>query len=88
MPSYRHSVIALLRTMPRYRHSVIALVRGWILFRKLRRNPAFGLVGAVLLDRRTRRAAARLFFDAGRLLFELGRNPRLRRVIVRRLPSR
>jgi hypothetical protein len=67
--------------MPRYRYSVLVLLGGWILFRMLRRNPAFVLLGVVLLDRRTRRAAARL-------LFELGRNPRLRRVIVRRLPRR
>jgi hypothetical protein len=79
MPRYRHIVLALLRGWILFRK--LKLLRGWMLYRKLRGNPAFELLGVVLLDRRTRRAATRL-------LFELGRNPRLRRVIVRRLPSR
>jgi hypothetical protein len=49
-----------------------------ILLRTQRRNPAFVLLGVVLFNRKTRRAAARL-------LFELGRNPRLRRMILRLL---
>jgi len=66
--------------MPRYRYLVLIGVL-LILFRTQRRNPAFVLLGVVLFDRRSRRAAARL-------LFELGRNPRLRRAILRRLRSR
>jgi len=66
--------------MPRYRYLVLFGVL-LILFRTQRRNPAFVLLGVVLFDRRTRRAAARL-------LFELGRNPRLRRAVLRQLRSR
>ena len=66
--------------LPRY--LVLVLVGLVILFlRTQRRNPAFVLLGVVLFDRRTRRAAARL-------LFELARSPRLRRVLLRQLSSR
>jgi len=45
---------------------------------RLRRNFLFALLGVVLFDRRARRLAAGL-------LFEFMRNPRIRRLVLRRL---